>query len=61
MDARLHGEVGDDGVQEDVLAVEQLIHFGTDFRRLDVCVVLKNLKFHWTRKILKVLISLHNE
>ena len=46
MDARLHGEIGDEGVQEDVLAVEQLIQFGTDFRRLDVCVVLKNLKFY---------------
>ena len=36
MDARLHGEVGDEGVEEDVLAVEQLVHFGTDFRGLDV-------------------------
>ena len=42
MDARPHGEVGDEGVEEDVLAVEQLVHFGTDFRGLDVRVVLKN-------------------
>ena len=36
MDARPHGEVGDEGVEEDVLAVEQLLHFGTDFGGLDV-------------------------
>ena len=36
VDARLHGEVADEGVEEDVLAVEQLLHFGTDFRGLDV-------------------------
>ena len=41
VDARLHGEVADEGVEEDVLAVEQLLHFGTDFGGLDVGVVLK--------------------
>ena len=42
MDAWLHGEVGHEGVEEYVLAVEQLVHFGTNFGGLDVGVVLKN-------------------
>ena len=42
VDGRPHGQVGDERVQEDVLAVEQLVHLGTDLPWLDVSVVLQN-------------------
>ena len=43
VDGRPHGEVGDERVEEDVLAVEQLVHLGADLARLDVGVVLQNI------------------
>jgi hypothetical protein len=39
--ARAHGKVRDEGVHEDVLAVEQLVHLGTNLGILHVGVVLE--------------------